>query len=296
MRNALLGRYDVLLTHWPERAVERPGALRSMVGGCVLLLLAVSARLRGRQLVQFVHNLRSHDGPHARLERAVLGSLDRLTTGTIHLSKVSASLCATKRPGLRNARSLIVRHGQDCAFLPMHERLGRARLLAFGAIKPYKNLDRIIEAASTSTRPCSLRIVGHAAEPEIEADLRELARSADGVEVVLGHLSDQDLDEELATCDLVVIGHDRFLNSGSILYALSRRRRVLAPAVGSVPEIAADVGPGWIVTYEPPLDAAALDAAMSSVDEQVDPPQLEDYRWAVVGPEIAAFVASLVEA
>jgi beta-1,4-mannosyltransferase len=91
---------------------------------------------------------------------------------------------------------------------------------------------------------------------------------------------------------LVVLPYERVLNSGAVFHALSRGRPVLAPALGSLPEVAADVGPQWLRLYQPPLRSRHLTEALAWAGEArpSDSSALARYRWETVGPEIAGFV------
>ena len=70
------------------------------------------------------------------------------------------------------------------------------------------------------------------------------------------------LATEIYESELVVLPFTEITNSGSVLLALSLDRPVLVPGVPSIDELAAEVGPGWVFTYDGVLDDVALACAV----------------------------------
>src|SRR4029079_12745051 len=81
---------------------------------------------------------------------------------------------------------------------------------------------------------------------------------------------------------VVVLPYRRILNSGAALLALSFDRRVVVPASGSLVELQAQVGEGWVSTYDGPMRPEVVEHALA-----VEPPTgaapLQRYEWPAIG-------------
>jgi hypothetical protein len=82
------------------------------------------------------------------------------------------------------------------------------------------------------------------------------------VRLVRGRLSDEDMAKAFAAIDICLINQASTLNSGTALLALSMDTPVIAPEVGTLPELAQAVGPAWMALMEPPLGGAGLRRAL----------------------------------
>lgn len=294
---ALLGRADVALWHWPERAVEHRSTL-----GAVLHVVAVAlvlARLAATRtpLVVVAHNERSHLRRHPRLESVLQALVDRRVAGVVHLSQWSRELLARSRPHSAARPSLVTRHGQDVpatAGASGEPDASPRRALCFGVLKRYKGVPALLEAfAAVPGDGWRLEVRGAAAEPDLFVEVERLAARDRRVEVSGARQTDDELDAAIARATLVVLPYEAVLNSGSALHALARRRPVLVPALGSLPELQADVGEPWVRLYRPPLTPAELEAALAwaATTDRGPAPDLGPYDWAVVGAAVAGFVA-----
>ena len=72
------------------------------------------------------------------------------------------------------------------------------------------------------------------------------------------------LAREILESELVVLPFVEMTNSSSMILALSLDRPVLVPRLPVTEELAAEVGPGWVLIYDGELDAAALAGALAA--------------------------------
>jgi glycosyltransferase involved in cell wall biosynthesis len=142
-----------------------------------------------------------------------------------------------------------------------HERGDAFRVLLWGAIKPYKGVETLLEAAAqavSTERPIEVRVVGRAfydAAPLVaraaEPDLR------DRCTLDLRFMTDAEIDAELRSCDLVVFPYHEIDTSGTFPTSLSYGKAILVTNVGGFAEL--PLPPEvrrWAVT--PPNDPQAL--------------------------------------
>lgn len=294
-------RPDIVHLHWPELmflSTHRPWQARARIMAFSRLIRR--ARKQGTRLVWTVHN----DGAHEqRSTPGVRAALDRM------LARDVDAVFSLSAAGDRAARARLgddvpvfrTRHGDYRDAYPFRDdreaaraELGleaRARLVvAVGQVRPYKNLDRLAEVARRSADPQLQVAIAGAPDGDATTDAVERAAAGDPrIRLDLAHLDDHRLATWLAAADLVALPYRRILNSGAALLALSAHRPVLVPAIGAMPELAADLGPAWVRTYHGALDEHVLEDAVGWAEEpRPTPPKLDAYRWGRIAEETLA--------
>jgi beta-1,4-mannosyltransferase len=301
-REVLFGRYDVLHLHWPEKPLRLAGRFRPALRVCQAILLAWVARLRGADVVWTVHNLEPHERRHRVLWRLGWPMLRAAFTGWISLSRTLADRLAQVHPDVHRLPGALIRHGhyRTVAEGSAGDRIGShsARtepplVLFFGQLRPYKNVGSLIRAFRKSDGAWNLVVAGLPGSDELKRGLEGLAGDDPRIRFQYELLPEGELADLVRSSTLVVLPYERDLNSGSILYALSCGRPVLVPNHPSLVEIASFAGREWVMTYEPPLDAATLDAAMGSATRLSGHPDLSAFEWDAIARDTLAFFLRL---
>lgn len=301
LRDLVRNRPDVVHLHWPELmflSTHRPWQARGRVAAFGRLIRR--ARRRGTRLIWTVHN----DGAHEqRSTPAARAALDRM------LARQVDAVFSLSEAGDRVARERLggsvpvfrTRHGDYAGAYPFrHDRAAaRAELglephvrlvVAVGQVRPYKNLDHLVDVARRTPDP-SLRvaIAGAPADDAVADSLERAAAGDPRILLDLAHLDDERLTTWLAAADVVALPYRRILNSGAALLALSAARPVLVPALGAMPELARDLGAGWVRTYTGDLDEQTLAAAVEwAGSTRTTAPDLARYGWAHIADETLA--------
>lgn len=292
----------VVLLHWPDEMFTATGPFQQIKIALKLAVLNVARRLSGVRLVWVVHEATPHDSsnPAGWAKHAFLKSLD----GVIYLSHASKLAAEADVPELKRVPALVTRHGHYRADMQV-EPVPRAepgwpmKLIYFGQIRPYKNLDGLIRAA-TSISPdlIRVRISGWSKDPDFTRFLSDLAANAPSVTLDIrdAFLPQVDLEAALDASDGVVLPYRKILNSGAALFALSRNRPVLAPRLGTLPELQAEIGSDWVELYAgDDILAEDLHAFAAMLRQAKEPvANLSRYEWDAVGDSIGAFLDQLV--
>jgi glycosyltransferase involved in cell wall biosynthesis len=269
----LARRYDVWHIHWPERLAHGSAApLRVAVFAALVLL----ARLRGTRIVWTVHNLEGHLRRRPRLERRLMRWLSSRLDGVIALSESGAEAAADRYPALRRAAGAVIPHGHyiDGYANTVGRSEARAvlaiepdeRVAVFvGRIAPYKDVERLVREFGCLHDPrARLVVAGHPATAELQGAIEGAAAGDPRVQLHLREVEDLELQVFLNAAHVVVLPYERVLNSGSALLALSFGRPVLVPALGAMDELRSEIGADAVYTFEPPLVAAHLHAALDA--------------------------------
>lgn len=281
-RTAILGRYDVFHSHWPENLLKAKGPVKRLAKICLFGLFLISLSMRRMAVVQTVHNLKPHESL-GRLDRTLLNQLDRMVNVRILIN------AATGPPDAGAQHTVVIPHGdyQDWfASYPRSERI--AGTLAFvGLIKPYKGLVSLITSFRELGRPdLSLQISGMPSSTELKQALATAARGTNTT-FDFSFQTDDQLVQVVTRAELIVLPYQEMYNSGAALLALSLDRPILVPDNPVTRALAAEVGETWVIRYGPPLTAAALDTAQKSASSLPagQSPDLSGRSWATAGVE-----------
>ncbi len=274
---------DIFHIHWPEGIFEGSGSNNPAIVAAKaarVLNAARGIRRSGGKLVVTAHNVTPHrdltgwrhriwHAYHARL----LGQIDHL----IGLSAASLERYRAAHPAIAAVAGTIIPHPhyrEDYPAIPRAEARaawaipdGIWVLGMIGSLRPSKNLVEAAEAFLAIRRPDEmLLIAGDAGDDDIAAQLAGVAARSDGtIRVVTGPLDDARFASAIAACDACLMNQTSTLNSGTALVTLSLDRPLLAPAVGTLPSLAAEIAGGWVTLFDPPLAPSALRASIDTL-------------------------------
>ncbi|PWJ56048.1 beta-1,4-mannosyltransferase [Quadrisphaera granulorum] len=277
-RAALAWRYDVLHLHWPEVLLRGTSGPKTAARQLLFAGLLLRVALLRTAVVRTVHNPVPHEsgGP---VERALLALCDRLSTARVHL--VASTLPAALKDD-DDERELLVPHGHYRDWYPASDApVVPGRLLHFGILRPYKNVEALLAAAHDAPGDISLRVVGAPATEALRHAVQDACASDPRTTASLGHCPDAELAAEVAAAELVVLPYTELHSSGAALLALSLDTPVLVPANPTTAALAAEVGPGWVLTYEGELTPEHLVDALATVRRpgRSDRPDLSAREW-----------------
>jgi glycosyltransferase involved in cell wall biosynthesis len=301
VRDLMASRPDIVHLHWPELlflSTHRPWQAWGRIAAFTRLIRR--ARRHGTRLVWTVHNDGAHEERSAKWVRAALDRMLRRDVDAVFSLSAAGDRAARDRLG-DTVPIFRTRHGDYEGAYPFRSDRPAARaelgleeqgrlVVAVGQVRPYKNLDRLAEVAHRSRDPRLRLAIAGAPDGDATTDAVERAAAGDPrIRLDLAHLDDHRLATWLAAADLVALPYKRILNSGAALLALSAHRPVLVPAIGAMPELAADLGPTWVRTYRGPLDEHVLEDAVDwAAEHRPAPPKLDAYRWGRIAEETIA--------
>jgi len=294
-----LASYDVAILHWPDEMFRFTGlyTFRQLVKRFAKLHL--TRRLNGTRYIWVGHNVRPHEG--GRLSMWLVQQFLRSIDGIIFLSRHSRDEFHRTYAMPKRLAELVTVHGHYGEVMktpvrpapPLDDTL---RLVHFGQVRPYKNVERLSEAVAECPG-ISLTVTGKCASEELAAELRRIAASAPNIALDLrrAFVPDEELEAAIDAAHAAVLPYKAILNSGSAFLALSRGRPVLAPASGSLPELREAVGAEWIHLYEGELTADVLHAFDRWMRGRViqGMPDLSAYSWDRVSRDLGAFLGTI---
>lgn len=230
-------KYDLVWTQWPE--MESYG---TAFWSCV--------RMLGMRAVHTVHNVLPHEenDEGKKTCAVVYRSSERLI---LH-SQFAAKQLASEFPGMEG-KIIVSRHGLFTVFprrpearAAVREQLGIREddmaLLCCGAIRPYKNIDGVIEALRDPRCAKPLLIVagqepGNAADPlEHTRQMVEQFGLRDRVRLLPKFLSFTDMAELFEASDVVMLPYAKGYGSGLLLQAMTFGKLIVSSRTGGADE------------------------------------------------------------
>lgn len=290
-RAALTGPVDVFHAHWPESLIERRGPVSTLGRRVLYGLFVLRLRFQGIPVVRTVHNIELPQGI-SRYDRLVLQETERLTRMRIILNEFT--------PVPEGQDAVLIEHGDYRDWFAPYDVPAPVggRVLFFGKIRRYKNVEGLIEAfAAVEGRPdWTLRVVGSPSSADLAETLESLARPEPRITLAFGFVDDAELAKEAGEASVVVLPYPEMHNSGSVLAALSFSRPVLVPDNEFNRALAQEVGPGWVIRYDQDLTAADVERAVAASLEVIGEgqPDLTRRAWSEAGSRhLAAYRRAL---
>lgn len=272
---ARLSQMDAVHLHWPSFHYYQPGGgLANWVRLLRFGLLMAALRLCGKKIVWTAHNLYPHDGGRGeRIHRAGRLVL-RLLANRVLVHGRAARDEVVRELGIAPRKAVTIDHGHfigyyadQCTRAEARRALGLpdvAKVFAFvGLCKPYKNLERLIPTFQSLEGEPHLVIAGKFQSSGYRARIDELiAKRPERIQLHPRFVADDELQTFVKAADCMVLPYNEILTSGAVMLGLSFGIPVIAPRLGSLPEVVAhDSG----LLYDP-ADADALRRCMAEFD------------------------------
>jgi glycosyltransferase involved in cell wall biosynthesis len=319
-RLSFFRRESYLRSIWRLKEIfcrERPDILhlQSLISQRKDLALLLLCRWMGIRVVMTVHNILPHEV--RPFERYLYFLYYRLADRLIIHSQHNCDALLEAFPTLEAQKIKVIAHGNYELFRSWEMPQAKARqrlglpadctiVLFFGAIRPYKGLDLLLQAIRPVRHACPnafFVVAGHVHTGTLatyQAQIEDLDLKTEDLLTCFEYLSTSDAIAYVCAADLVVMPYRHIYQSGVVFWAYSFGRPVVAARVGSLPETVVDGISGWLVDKE---DVDGLSNTMIKVISQPDlletagknARQLADdqYDWADIAVETAALYDEL---
>lgn len=210
--------------------------LRSFFRKMVVLTVI---HLSGKKLVWTMHNRMTHEQKTGKMSSILTDRLLAWSDAIIIHSQLSRALILAQSPSLSQKIHYIPHpdfvdcYGPVPSSSPSDD--SALRLLFVGAVKPYKNIELLIETVG-DMKDVSLMIAGKAKDEAYKDSLTQLAKRFPNIHLNLAFVPDSLLPELLAKSDVVILPYDlaSSLNSGTVMLAFSYQKTVICPEIGTL--------------------------------------------------------------
>lgn len=285
--------YDILhLTNLPV-APSTPAMLGDWLPEAGEVASRLSALLLARRLglkiFWTIYNEPSPMAAHEWLEwisrQGMFHLVDRIICPSMATRKVVTEWHASVDEG----KLLHIPHHSFGAFYPkqvnrrqaldhLHLQPNGRVFICFGGIHPYKGLTDLIPLFGRSPlNEHTLIVAGSPSNKHYAATIEGLCSRFPNVHPFLRYIPTDEVQYFLQAADLFVMPFKEVLNSGSIMLAMSFGKPVIAPRVGSIPEV---VNPGCSVLFDQAGSGQIKEALVRSLDLNLEKAQAEARRVA----------------
>ena len=202
------------------------------------LVLSV-IRMSNKKLVWTMHNRVSHEKNSGRLSQILTDKLVKHADAIIIHCEQSRDLLLAKYPSIGSKIHYLTHPDFIGSYGPIQEEKepkAQLRLLFLGAIKPYKNIELLINVAGQFGSKLELTIAGNPNSTEYRKRLSNLAGKYPNIILRLEFIPDSEIPKLIGDCDLLVLPYDlnSSLNSGTVILAFSYQKSVICPEIGTL--------------------------------------------------------------
>ncbi len=251
--------------HWPEWMVTDHNRVRARARSAWLAGLLDVAKLRGVRIAWTAHNLLAHDDPQPDVGRAARAKLlARCDAVFGHFPEAEADartlgfggvFALTPHPNYRREYPMAptTRDAREQLRVATAARVW----LAFGAIEPYKGLDRLV-AEFRRCAPAREQLIV-AGAPRSERAVDDLRRASAGdprVRLEVRFIPDDEVPTFFAAADATVLPYREFYTSGVAMLSLTFGCPIVGPPRNHLASFASEA------FFVPLADVANLGAAL----------------------------------
>jgi beta-1,4-mannosyltransferase len=302
-------RPGIVYIHFPEACFWTTSTWKMLVKFSVFMVSILSARLGGSRIVWEINNIRSHEQHFPLFEAILMAVLTRSVTGVIHNSNSSVREAIESYPALQRVPWTVIPQSNFHHIYPERGDAARGQrilgvdkgetvLLNFGLIRRYKGVDKLIEIfKQVESATLRLVIAGMPVEPVYADELQRAALSDARIRLIFRDIPHDEVPHIYATAALACAPFRAILNSGSVTLALSCDCPVIAPRLGTMPDLEERVGTDWIMLYDGELDLPILHRAIAWVrSPRLLPPALGFCDFGKVATDTLSFLTQISSA
>jgi glycosyltransferase involved in cell wall biosynthesis len=244
---------NIVMLNWFERLGSAPA--RRLAKLIAKKLIVTALRLTGKKIVYVFHNRVNHEErgnrQSLRFMRYILKNADRIV---ILCSESVRYLEEYLPPEEARRKAFLIPHPDYIgAYEPNVPKLRalvpplddtRITFLFTGAVRPYKNIELILEAARNARDlPFRFIVAGRPRTDAYRAGLEKLAEGLDNVTLIMSFLDDDVITALIAESDALILPYDRAssLNSGTVILGFSTSRTVVCPRIGTLSDFSSEV-------------------------------------------------------
>ncbi|WP_346856194.1 glycosyltransferase [uncultured Draconibacterium sp.] len=230
--------FSVKIVHlnWYESVGTLPSFILKLTK--LLLLLAF-----GKKIVWTMHNKTPHTQKVLGLQKVLQYILVKASKRIVIHSKLSEELLNNKYK-IRKDKIVHIPHPNYInvyGSIPGSSKkiADKLRLLFLGAVRPYKNIELLIDVVTQFENEVELHIAGNPITEEYKNELIGRAIGNNNISFELEFVENNRMIQLLSEYDLAILPYDirSSLNSGTIILCFSYAKTIIAPEIGTVSDI-----------------------------------------------------------
>lgn len=291
---------DIVHFHWPENEfLPNFSNLKNVLRFFYVWFWLFWVKFFGVKIVWTAHNSFPHEKKSTFWVRQFWVLFLKMTDAVVYLSNSSADEIFSLYPFMRRKKYFVTRHGDYSPQLKdvnqadvgpdVKEILGGGEyILHFGLVRPYKNVDVLIqEYVRLGRNDIRLVVAGKIFGEQLERDLVNMLPADGGVVLLDRFLNNAELFALIGSASLIVMPYKKVLNSGSALLALTFGKRIVVPALPVMLALKDEVGQDFVLTYEGEISAEFIGYVLDLEHDTLESPDLSLHQWDKIGSEVS---------
>lgn len=261
--------YDVWHMHWPAENVIRKSFIQSFIRFIGFFVLLSLAKLKKAKIIWTAHNFKLHDSLHPLLEKLFWKFFPSFVDGYIIHSEYANNILREKHKKLSDTKFSIIYHGHYKEWYPNNIGKSEAKrllnidedyfvFLFLGSIRPYKNIDLLLEAfTNLDGGKHKLIIAGKSNSEKLNQFILTYSNSNSNIIYDRKWIEDDEFQLYFNASDLAVLPYN-IPSSGMALLALSFECPILMPSNPMLVEYKEIISDNLIYLYQEKLDQSVL--------------------------------------
>lgn len=230
---------DYLWLNWFENLpLGRKSFIKQLL---IKVIIIIYCKIYHIKIITVAHNREPHESLYPRLVRWFFNTLLKISYRIVILSDESKTIIESNVGSRYLSKVVKIPHPvYICSPKQFQKEKDKDSfsVLFFGLLRPYKNIERIIEIAK---RFPSIQFT-IAGKPYLEAYgryLRDITKGISNIKIILKFLNEEDLDMLMETHSVLLLPYNikSSLNSGVVMYALSKGINVIVPEIGTIKDL-----------------------------------------------------------
>lgn len=209
--------------------------------------------LRKKPVIWTAHNLVAHDSSNSQREQKLIQLLINECRGIMVMSDTARDELYQhyKVPSHTEVRKIYHGHYIDCYKNEVSREEARKRLnidqkafvyLAIGSIQPYKGHRDLIDSFSSTAKSEDILLIAGGGNQHFLKQIEDHAsmqqsKTKGTIRLIPNFVPDNEFQYFFNAADVSVFPFRKVLNSGSVMLAMSFGSPIIAPRLGSIPEV-----------------------------------------------------------
>lgn len=227
--------YDYVWLNWFEDLPQK-NQIKVFLSKLICLL---ALTVMGVKIVATLHNRQSHESKNSFFYRILFYLTFKLSYSIIILCDDSRKILSEKFGSKILKKIILVPHPTyNCKTIKSSSDIKSFKVLFFGHLRPYKNIEMIIDIARQQPE-VKFTIAGKPLNTDYEHSLRSIAKQMPNVDLICHYLNEEEIDQLIDNHSILLLPYDfhSSLNSGVVIYAFCKLINVIVPAIGTINQL-----------------------------------------------------------
>ncbi len=274
--DVLRNKPNVLHLHWTYQFVDQKNIFKGIIKLFSLLVHIFVIKCRRIAIIWTAHNIINHDSPKPLLDYICSKLIAKISNAIIvHCPEAKRIMIERFHPSIEGKMS-VINHGNYIGIYENEIDQETCKLFLgipkcsfvfgfFGNLRPYKNLEGLLEAfnkLSSEYDDVYLVVAGKPFDMKFAGKLKRWAESNPKVILISEHVPKKFVQVILNAADIMVCPFTEILTSGSIILFMSFAKPVISPKLGCVADVLNGKG-GFLYNLE--ADHGLLESMRESI-------------------------------